>query len=124
MLLKWYPTEFEKIHLTLQIYIVKLLIKKEKKKSEKEAYNMFLCASSLLIFSFLITCDILNETKKVSFKLTVTKLDDKKTSSPLQTVMEFFLFHSKANRINLYEIVQKSFEPVTLTRVKINLVTI
>ena len=74
--------------------------------------------------SSMITCDILNETKKVSFKLTVTKLDDKKTSSPLQTVMEFFLFHSKANRINLYEIVQKSFEPVTLTRVKINLVTI
>ena len=99
-------------------------MKKKKKFRQKEAFGIFWCASSLLIFSFLITCDILNETKKVSFKLTVTKLDDKKTSSPLQTVMEFFLFHSKANRINLYEIVQKSFEPVTLTRVKINLVTI
>ena len=122
MLLKWYPTEFEKIHLTLQIYIhSKITLKKFRKK---EAYIIFLCASSLLIFSFLITCDILNETKKVSFKLTVTKLDDKKTSSPLQTVMEFFLFHSKANHTNLYEIVQKSFEPVTLTHVKINLVTI
>ena len=92
MLLKWYPKLEHSPDVANMVNIGKLPSKFRK----KEAKQYISLCKFFVDFLLLITCDKLNETKKVSFKLTVTKLHDKKTS-PLQTVMEFFLFHSKAN---------------------------